>query len=75
MQIIQNRCLLFQLKITFSLEFQYIINEIEMRKCGYMLAFFIVILLIASHFMEDEERINEGLEVAIELKQNKVTRP
>ncbi|MBU2900397.1 hypothetical protein [Maribacter dokdonensis] len=46
-----------------------------MRKCGYMLAFFIVILLIASHFMEDEEPINEGLEVAIELKLNKVTRP
>ena len=46
-----------------------------MRKCGYMLAFFIVILLIASHFMEDEEPINGGLEVAIELKQNKVTRP
>lgn len=46
-----------------------------MRRCGIMLAFFIVILLIASHVMEDEESFSGNMEVVIEQNLAKVNRP
>lgn len=46
-----------------------------MRRCGFMLAFFIVILLIVSHVMEDEESFNGNMEVAVEQNLTKVNRP
>lgn len=67
--------MLFQLKIIFSKELQYVINEINMKKCGIMLALFIVALLVASQFMKDEDGLNENMTVAIEVQNQNIDRP
>ena len=67
--------MLFQLKIIFSKELQYVINEINMKKCGIMLALFIVALLVASQFMQDEDGLNENMTVALEVQNQNIDRP
>lgn len=67
--------MLFQLKIIFSKELQYVINEINMKKCGIMLALFIVALLVATQFMRDEDSINEKMTIALEVQNQNIDRP
>ncbi len=67
--------MLFQLKIIFSKELQYVIDEINMKKCGIMLALFIVALLVASQFMQDEDGLNENMTVALEVQNQNIDRP
>ena len=59
----------------YKIAIGYLALKLEMRRCGVMLAFFIVILLIASHVMEDEESFSGNIEVAIEQNLTKVNRP
>ncbi len=46
-----------------------------MRKCSIMLALFIVVLLIASQFMQEEEGLSENLTVVLEVQEQNLTRP
>lgn len=74
-QVIHNRHLLFQLKIIFSKELQYVINKFDVKKCGIMLALFIVVLIVASQFMQDEDGSNENITVALEPQKRNKIRP
>ncbi|WP_262493297.1 hypothetical protein [Maribacter forsetii] len=40
-----------------------------------MLALFIVVLLIASQFMQEEEGLSENLTVVLEVQEQNLTRP
>ncbi|MGO4920339.1 hypothetical protein [Maribacter spongiicola] len=46
-----------------------------MKKCGIMLALFIVALLVASQFMKDEDGLNENMTVVIEVQNQNIDRP
>ncbi|MDP5060803.1 MAG: hypothetical protein NWP64_02690 [Maribacter sp.] len=46
-----------------------------MKKCGIMLALFIVVLLVASQFMQDEDGLSEHMTVAIEVQNQNIDRP
>ncbi|WP_282074797.1 hypothetical protein [Maribacter aquivivus] len=46
-----------------------------MRKCGLMLALFIVVLMIASQFMQDEDGLNENMTVVMEVQKRNIDRP
>ena len=74
-QVIQYRPMLFQLKIIFSKELQYVINQIDMKKCGLMLALFIVVLMVASQFMQDEDVVNENMTVVMEVQKPNIVKP
>lgn len=74
-QVIQYRPMLFQLKIIFSKELQYVINQIDMKKCGLMLALFIVVLMVASQFMQDEDGVNENMTVVMEVQKPNIVKP
>ncbi|WP_405411228.1 hypothetical protein [Maribacter sp. Asnod1-A12] len=45
-----------------------------MRRCSLMLVLFIVVVLAASHFMKDEENLNESITVAVEVQEHKIIR-
>jgi hypothetical protein len=67
--------MLFQLKIIFSKELQSVINQIDMKKCGLMLALFIVVLMVASQFMKDEEGVNENMTMVMEVQKRNINKP
>ncbi|WP_170861928.1 hypothetical protein [Maribacter aquivivus] len=46
-----------------------------MKKCGLMLALFIVVLMIASQFMQDEDGLNENMTVVMEVQKRNIDRP
>ena len=74
-QVIQYRPMLFQLKIIFSKELQSVINQIDMKKCGLRLTLFIVVLMVASQFMKDEEGVNENMTMVMEVQKRNINKP
>ncbi|WP_405399855.1 hypothetical protein [Maribacter sp. Asnod2-G09] len=46
-----------------------------MKKCGVMLALFIVALLVASQFMQDEDGVNENMAVVMEVQKRNINKP
>ena len=43
-----------------------------MKKCGLMLALFIVVLMVASQFMKDEDGENENMTVVMEVQKRNI---
>lgn len=46
-----------------------------MKKCGIMLALFIVALLVASQFMKDEDGVNENMTVVMDVQKPNINKP
>ncbi|MGB2759707.1 hypothetical protein [Maribacter stanieri] len=46
-----------------------------MRKCSIMLALLIVVLVIASQFMNEDENSNENLTIAFEEQKHLIDKP
>ncbi|MDO6470879.1 hypothetical protein [Maribacter sp. 1_MG-2023] len=46
-----------------------------MKKCGIMLALFIVALLVASQFMQDENGANENITVVMDVQKRNINKP